>query len=92
MHTLAQDDTEVGDQPLSANSDLMRETESHRTEFGMGCGNQFIHATNAPEPDDARESDHRLSFGTVNPERTELCWTEFGASFGAQFPIYTGTA
>ena len=41
--------TEVGDQPLL--SDF--ETESHRTEFGMGCGNQCAAAMYAPEPDEA---------------------------------------
>ena len=41
-HTLTQDDAEVGDQPFSSDSDRLRGTESHRTEFGMGCGNQFI--------------------------------------------------
>ena len=40
--TLVPDDTEVGDQPSSSNSDHPRETESHRIEFGVECGNQSI--------------------------------------------------
>ena len=79
-HTLTPGDTEVGDQPFSSNSDRLRETESHRTKFGIGCGNQFFPAMYSPEPDDAGKSDHPLSLGIVSPERTELCWTEFGAS------------
>ena len=36
MRTPAPDDTKVGDQPSSSDSDHPRESESNRTEFGLG--------------------------------------------------------
>ena len=62
------------------------ETESHRTEFGAGFGNQFTYATHAPEPDDAGDADRPLSSETDSPGKTESYQTEFGAEFGNQFP------
>ena len=60
----------------------------------MGCGNQFIFATYAPEPYDAGDADHPLSSETDSPGKIESYRIEFGAAFGAHFsesPACTGT-
>ena len=84
-----------GDRPLSPDSDRPGETESHRTEFGTGFGDQFPYVTYAPEPEDtgigdrpssetilSRDGDRPLSPDSDRPGVTEPHWTEFGTGFG----------
>ena len=56
----------------------------------MGCGNQFISVTYAPEPADAGDADHPLSSEINSPGKTESYRTEFGAAFGARGPACIG--
>ena len=69
MYALALDDTGVGNRPPSVRPDPPGdpdgETESHRTEFGVGFGDQFTYAMYAPEPDDTGDGDRLPS---VNPD------------------------
>ena len=65
MYAAAPDDTEVGNRPPSVRpnppGDHDGETESHRTEFGAGFGDQFAYAMYAPVPEDIGDGDRSPS-------------------------------
>ena len=46
------EDTGIGDQPLSADSNRPGDTESHGTNFGARLGDPFTYITYAAAPDD----------------------------------------
>ena len=77
-----------GDRPLSPDSDPPGETESHRTKFGTGFGDQFPYVTYVPEPEDIGIGDQMPSVRSDRPGdpdgETDSHRTEFGAGFGDQ--------